>query len=198
MDRRRFLATTGMGLGAVLAGCAGGTGGATGTLATLVSDQPRAISEFERCIVTIEEIIAYPAEAGAPPTGSATATTAEAATPVRIDAGGATADLVKLRGERAKLINEEELPTGEYAALQLQVANRVDAVHEEQGKVEVRTPGDAPLTFNASFEIRADRTTRFTADFTVVRAGPTGRYLLKPVPDEIAIEYGTVATTTTG
>lgn len=51
------------------------------------------------------------------------------------------------------------------------------------------TPGEAPLTFNERFEIRADTQTVFTADFAPVKRGRAGGYVLQPVPDGITVEY---------
>jgi len=59
-------------------------------------------------------------------------------------------------------------------------------------------PGDAPLKFEKPFEIRSGERTTFTADFTPVRTGPGGRYLLQPVADEVSVEYESTATETTG
>jgi len=51
-------------------------------------------------------------------------------------------------------------------------------------------PGNAPLTFNAAFEIRENARTTFTADFAPVLRG-NGRYLLRPVPSGIEVDYET-------
>ena len=98
------------------------------------------------------------------------------------------ADLVQLQGEQTQLVDERELAVGEYEYIQLDT-DGVEATLEDGSSAEVRVPGNAPLTFNESFEIRADARTTFTADFTPVRRGRTGRYNLQPVPRGITVTY---------
>ena len=101
------------------------------------------------------------------------------------------ADLVQLQGEQTQLVDERELEVGEYEYIQLDT-DGVEATLEDGSSAEVRVPGNAPLTFNESFEIRADTRTTFTADFTPVRRGRTGKYNLQPVPRGITISYDEV------
>ena len=68
MRRRRYLELAGATTAAALAGCTGG--GATGTLATRVSDQPGDIGDFESVVVTITELRTRPVEEGDTTTGS--------------------------------------------------------------------------------------------------------------------------------
>jgi len=90
------------------------------------------------------------------------------------------ADLVQLQNGETQLIDERELSVGTYRFLQLNVSN-VDGTLAEGGEAEVDRPGNAPLTFNAEFDVRENTRTVFTADFAPVRRG-NGRYLLRPVP----------------
>jgi hypothetical protein len=184
-SRRAFLASTAALSTTALAGCMGGADGETGTLATSVSDQPGDIADFEECVVTIEEIRLQPSDADTP----ATDETAAASELVTIDVDGATADLVDLQGDDSALVDESDVETGQYEWLQLAVS-AVDATLAEDGSdADVQTPGDAPLKFNASFEIRAETTTSFTADFTPVTRGQSGGYVLQPVADEVVVTY---------
>ena len=161
----------------------------TAALSTSVSDQPSDISDFEECVVTVEAVEIKPAGAETP----ATDESPEDADLVTVDADGATADLVQLQGDASAVVAEGELETGEYEWLRLQVSN-VDATLAEDGsEADVTTPGDAPLKFNPSFEIRADTTTSFTADFTPVDQGGRG-YVLQPVASETTVTYSDDAT----
>ncbi|MFB6281584.1 MAG: DUF4382 domain-containing protein [Haloferacaceae archaeon] len=181
--RRQYLRTVGgaAALGsAALAGCTGG-GGDTGTLATRVSDQPGDISDFESCLVTVAGVRVKPTDGEL----------------VKRDVEPTEVDLTELRGERSALVAEEEFATGEYEFLQLRVTETTGTLKSgEEATVEV--PGDAPLKFEKRFEIRAGERTTFTADFTPVRAGRTGRYLLKPVADEVTVAYEGETATGTG
>ena len=193
LGRRAYLGATGMAAAALsgLAGCLGGSGGETGTLATEVKDQPGDIADFESCIVTIDGIWV------APGSGETTTTDTASADSEGTDDGGREyyqfdepqeADLVELQDGNTKLVGEQELPTGDYAFLQLDVTG-VDATLKEGGEATVTTPGEAPLKFNASFEIRAEETTTFTADFTPVKRGQTGSYVFQPVASGVTVSY---------
>lgn len=163
---------------ALLAGCTGS--GGTGTLATRVSDQPGAISDFESCVVTISEVRVKPVDGEL----------------VTKDVEETDADLTELQGEASALVDEVELDAGEYEYLQLGISG-TEATLQDGSSATVEVPGEAPLKFEKSFEIRADERTVFTADFTPVRAGASGRYVLQPVADEVTVSYEGANTTTT-
>ena len=98
------------------------------------------------------------------------------------------ADLVQLQGSSTALIDETEVETGDYEFLQLDVAS-TEGVLTDGSDADVRTPGNAPLKFNTSFEVRADETTRFIADFAPNRTG-NGRYIIRPVASSTTVLYG--------
>lgn len=103
----------------------------------------------------------------------------------------ATADLVELQDGTTQLVTEDELATGGHAFLQLDT-DGVDATLKSGESATVEVPGEAPVTFDEAFEIRADTRTTFTADFTPVRRGRTGEYVLQPVPSGITVTYEAV------
>ncbi|SFR60376.1 protein of unknown function [Halorubrum sodomense] len=210
IDRRTYVLATGAAaLGATgLAGC---VGRATGTLATAVTDQPADIDDFESLVVTVEGFWLGPegTRAGADD-GSDTADGNETDTADgdETDAAGnetdgeedaaagreyfefdepQEADLVELQNGETKLIDERELRTGTYPFLQLDVSS-ADGTLTDGSDATVDLPGDAPLKFNESFEVRENTRTTFTADFAPVLRG-NGRYLLRPVPSGIEVEY---------
>ncbi|MFC5366311.1 DUF4382 domain-containing protein [Salinirubrum litoreum] len=175
MERRNFLeatATLATASTVGLAGCSAMSGTATGTLATRVSDQPGDIADFEECIVTITEVWAKPADGEL----------------VEKDVEETDADLTELQGEASSLVDEVELETGEYSFLQVQI-NETSATLTDGSEANVQVPGEAPLKFEKSFEIRAGETTQFTADFTPVKAGGSGMYNLQPVAEEVTVTY---------
>ena len=183
MNRRTYLATTGLlTAGTVgLAGCAGE--GSTGTLATQVTDQPGDIADFESCVVTVVGMWLGTDEGGteADDTGSSGREYHEYDEPQ-------TADLVELQGESTQLVDERELDTGDYGFVQLDTGG-VEATLEGGASAAVMVPGEAPLTFEEPFEIREDARTTFTADFTPVKRGQAGGYVLQPVAQGITVEY---------
>jgi hypothetical protein len=203
-SRRNYLRATG-GLAAAglagLAGCMGGAEATTGTLATRVSDQPGDIGDFETCVVTIAGFWVAPASdeaetetATATPTAGDEASGDDGREYFEFDEPR-EADLVELQGDRSALLGEQELETGTYAFLQLDVTG-VEATLADGGDATVETPGAAPLKFNRSFEIRADTRTEFTADFTPVRRGGSGSYLIQPVASETSVRYVATSTAT--
>lgn len=184
IDRRSYLAATGAATAGMigLAGCTGGD--ATGTLATQVTDQPGDIADFETVVVTIVGMWL-----------GSTDTDGEAQDdeePVDREYHEydepETADLVDLQGENTALVDERELEVSTYDFLQLDT-DGIDATLENGDAATVEVPGDAPLIFNQQFDIREDTRTVFTADFTPVKRGQTGSYVLQPVPDGITVEY---------
>ena len=210
LDRRTYLQATGAAaLGA--AGLAGCVGRATGTLATQVTDQPADIGDFESLVVTVEGFWLGPegAESGADgnetddenatddgPSGNETEDGGDDEGDGDGEPAGREyhefdeaqeADLVQLQDGETQLIDERELSVGTYQFLQLDVSN-ADGTLVEGGEAEVDLPGNAPLTFNAEFDVREDTRTVFTADFAPVRRG-NGRYLLRPVPSGIEVDY---------
>lgn len=110
---------------------------------------------------------------------------------IHIDVDNEPADLVQLQGDAQKVISSEELPTGEYGQIKLGVADETDAVLTDGSEADVMTPGNAPLMFKKDFEVREGTKTTFTADFSPRRRGPNG-YILKPVADEVRVEYSDV------
>ena len=209
IDRRTYHQATGAAaLGA--AGLAGCVGRATGTLATQVTDQPADIADFESLVVTVDGFWLGPE--GAEPEADADGEN-ETDTDDGSDGGDETADgnetddaedepegreyyefdesqeadLVELQNGETQLIDERELETGEYPYLQLDVSS-ADGTLTDGSDAAVDLPGNAPLKFNEQFEIRENTRTTFTADFAPVLRG-NGRYLLRPVPSGIEVEY---------
>ena len=210
LDRRTYLQATGAAaLGA--AGLAGCVGRATGTLATQVTDQPADIGDFESLAVTVEGVWLGPEgaepeaedggenetdtddgddeSAGTETEGNGTESEADAADGREYFAFDEPqeADLVELQNGETQLVDERELRTGEYPYLQLDVSS-ADGTLTDGSDATVDLPGNAPLKFNESFEIRENTRTTFTADFAPVLRG-NGRYLLRPVPSGIEVEY---------
>ncbi|MEF8826203.1 MAG: DUF4382 domain-containing protein [Halapricum sp.] len=104
------------------------------------------------------------------------------------------ADLVQLQDGNTKLVDDREVPVGNYQFLQLDVSN-VEGTLADGGEAEVDTPGNAPLQFKQAFEVRAGQRTVFTADFTPVKRGRTNRYLFQPVASGTEVSYETITAT---
>lgn len=207
-SRRTYLRAAGtVGLAGVtgLSGCLGGSGGATGTLSTEVKDAPGDISDFERCVITIEGF--WLKERSDDDGDDSTATTDEDGVAEQneedVDQSDERAyhefdepqeaDLVQLQDGDTKLVDDREIDVGTYAFLQLDVSG-VDGTLSGGEDADVGTPGNAPLQFKHEFDVREDQRTTFTADFTPVKRGRTGSYLLQPVASGTDVSYSDVTT----
>lgn len=181
INRRTYIAATGAATAGMagLAGCLGDD--ATGTLATHVTDQPGDIGDFESCVVTIVGMWLGPEDGDEEDEEPADREYYE------YD-DSQQADLVELQGENTRLVDERELDVATYEFMQLDI-NGVDATLEDGSEATVEVPGEAPLTFNQSFEIREETRTVFTADFTPVQRGQAGGYVLQPVAQGTTVEY---------
>lgn len=218
LDRRTYLAGLGAAGVAGLAGCSGGTAAATGTLATAVTDQPGDIADFESCVVTIVGIWLAPAEEDGQSTDGSENETADGTADGEMTEDGEDemdgeseedgreyiefdepqeADLVELQGENTQLIDERELAVDEYSYMQLDT-DGVEATLDNGESATVEVPGNAPLKFNKAFEIRANTRTTFTADFTPVKRGQSGSYLLQPVARGVTVEYQEIESESSG
>lgn len=155
----------------VTAGCLSGSD--TGALATYVSDQPGDIADFETLLIRVSSIRVKPRDAE-----------------LRELDADVEVDLTELVGEASELIAEHDLEAGTYEFLQL-AAEATEATLSGGGSATVELPGDAPLKFEESFEIRSGQTTSFIADFTPVKQGRADRYVLQPVADEVEVVYQT-------
>lgn len=183
IDRRTYLVATGAATAGVV-GLAGCFDGETGTLATQVTDQPGDIEDFESCIVTIVGMWLGPEDAEAGDEEGEEPSDRE----YHEYDEPQQADLVELQGEETQLVDERELDVATFEFLQLDV-DEVDATLADGSDATVEVPGEAPMTFRESFEIREDTRTLFTADFTPVQQGRTGEYVLQPVAQSTTVSY---------
>ena len=167
---------------ASLAGCIGD--GATGTLATQVTDQPGAIADFESCVVAIVGMWLGLERAEAGDEDGVEPADREYYEYDELQ----EADLVEVQDEATQLVDERGLEVATYEFLQLDI-DSVDATLEDGSDATVEVPGEAPLTFNQPFEIREDTRTVFTGDFTPVQREQAGGYVLQPVAQGITVGY---------
>lgn len=207
-----MLGTVGVSTLTALGGCLGdvlGNGG-TGTLATHISDDPGDIEDFESCVVTVTSIDVKRGDATADDgdddadAGNETATesTADGDGPDEDDEDGseedgvetfdvddAEVDLTEVQDDRSQLVSEVELETGDYAWLRVNLDSEIDAELTDGSDADVMVPSNG-LKLNMAFEIRADTTTNFTADFTPVKRGQANSYNIQPVTQEVTVTYG--------
>ncbi|MFB6074346.1 MAG: DUF4382 domain-containing protein [Haloarculaceae archaeon] len=101
---------------------------------------------------------------------------------VEREVDGRTVDLTRLRGDNATLLGNLSIPAGEYDTVFVHVSS-VEGTLPDGTEVNVRLPSSR-LHLNEGFDAGANETVSFVFDLTVVRAGNSGHYLLRPVIGE--------------
>lgn len=129
----------------------------------LISDDVNAIEDFESVNVTISTIGLQK--------GGESGNWTEIAVDTEVD-------LKPLVGENATEIWSGNLTPGEYTKVFIYVTE-VKSVLIGGEKADVKLPSDK-LQISKPFTISADNTTNFVYDITVIKAGKSGQYILKP------------------
>jgi hypothetical protein len=154
-------------------GDSGGDSGSTaadgdgGTVNFYVSDERNAIDAFAHLNVTISKV-------GFQRGG-------ESGEWIERDVDDATVDLTRLQGANATMLERFDLPNGTYTKVFVHVSEVNGTVDGEQ--VNVKLPSDK-LHVNQQFEIGAGDDVDFVFDITVVEAGKSGKFVIKPVVSE--------------
>lgn len=190
---------------ATLAACGGGGGdadGGQGTLRVSLTDAPGC---YEHVYVTVEKVRVH---------ASGSAADADAGWRDLVLDAPKRIDLLTLTNGVLEELGSTALPAGNYSQLRLVLAENsgsdplANAVQPAGGAlVPLRTPSaqQSGLKLQVNFEVEADRTIDLVLDFdackSVVRAGNSGNYNLKPVvsvtPKYTSSIQGYVSTTMT-
>lgn len=175
---------------ASLAACGGGGGdagapvvGAQGTLRLSLTDAPAC--GLDKLFVTVQRVRVH-REAGADDAGSGWEEIV-LATPKRVD-------LLSLQNGALTSLGEKQLPAGRYQQLRLvlepnsatnPLANAVVPTGGSETALETPSALQSGLKLNANLDVMANQVADFAIDFeackSVVKAGNSGRYILKPV-----------------
>jgi len=147
------------------------TAAGTGDFRLLISDDANAIDDFEHLYVTISSVgVHQGGEAGVwhilEPESDP-------------DGDNVTGiDLKPLVGQNALVIWSGALPEGEYTKVFIYV-DEVKGILTGGTETEVKLPSQK-LQISKPFTISADSVIDFVYDITVVEAGKSGKYILKP------------------
>ncbi len=117
----------------------------------------------------------------------------ESGSKIQVDVDSRTVDLTELKGENATLVEEYDLPSGKYTKVFLHVG-AVEGILKDGTQVNVKLPSEK-LHLNKGFTLEPNKTVSFVYDVSVVKAGKSGKYILKPVisesgPDQEIREVG--------
>jgi len=146
--------------------------GEEGNFRLLISDEVNAIEDFEHLHVTISRI-------GVHPSGEENGWIEHDLDPAAdLDGDGTPGiDLKPLVGQNALEIWSGNLTAGEYNKMFIYVDN-VTGILAGAVETKVKLPG-GKLQISKSFTI-SDSVVNFVYDITVVKAGESGKYILKP------------------
>jgi hypothetical protein len=136
-----------------------------GNFVFLISDEVNAIGDFESLSVSISKV-------GLQMGG-------ESGRWIEFDPEVEVVDLTLLQGDRAQEIWRGDVPEGQYTKVFIYVSDVSGVLKEIDGAVRVKLPS-GKLQISRPFQITGDSVTSFVYDLTVVKAGQSGKYILKP------------------
>ncbi|MGM0389272.1 MAG: DUF4382 domain-containing protein [Natrinema limicola] len=93
-----------------------------------------------------------------------------------------TVDLTELKGANASMIDEFELPAGEYETVFIYVSD-TEGVLTDGTETRVKLPSEK-LQLHTTFTIGNNESVDFVYDIAPHKAGKSGKYILKPVISE--------------
>jgi hypothetical protein len=136
-----------------------------GNFVFLISDDVNAIGDFLSLNVTISKIgLQLGGEAGR---------WIERNPQVKV------VDLTLLQGDKAQEIWRGDVPKGQYTKVFIHVSNVSGILKATGGPISVKLPSEK-LQISRPFEVTGDSVSHFVYDVTVVEAGKSGQYILKP------------------
>ncbi|MBA7477849.1 hypothetical protein ES707_13264 [subsurface metagenome] len=90
-----------------------------------------------------------------------------------------TVNLTDLQGNRAQEIWRGDVPNGEYNKVFLEVSQVSGVLGDSGEEIEIKLPSGT-LQISKPFKVESGEVTSFVYDLTVVEAGKSGQYILKP------------------
>ena len=134
-----------------------------GNFVFLISDDVNAIADFTSFNVTISKI-------GLLPSGDTDQW-------IEFEPEVNEVDLTLVQGDKTQEIWRGDVPEGQYTKVFIYVSD-VEGVLAS-GEANVKLPG-GKLQISKPFEITSGEVTNFIYDITVIKAGESGKYILKP------------------
>ncbi|MFC2069209.1 DUF4382 domain-containing protein [Chloroflexota bacterium] len=136
-----------------------------GNFAFLMSDEVNDIGDFEELHVSISRVNLHLAS--------------DDEEIIEFEPGTQIVDLTQLQGNRAQEIWRGDIPEGEYSKVFLEISEVRGTLLENGGEIEIKLPS-GKLQISTPFTVESGEVTNFVYDLTVVRAGKSGQYILKP------------------
>jgi hypothetical protein len=176
---------------ALLSGCGGGDGGSsTGTLNLSITDQPAC--GYDHVFITVEKVRVH--QSGDAVDGD------EGWQEIPIIDAPKRIDLLKLTNGVLEALGQTVLPAGTYTQMRLVLASNSTTsmansvvLSDSKNEEELKTPSgqQSGVKMNVNITVEPDKVADFVIDFdackSVVKAGSSGQYLLKPVISVIPV-----------
>jgi hypothetical protein len=172
----------------LLSGCRGEDGSSTGTLRLSITDQPAC--GYDNVFITVERVRVHQSE---------NAGDADSGWQQIVLDPARRIDLLTLTNGVLEELGQTALPAGEYTQMRLVLASNSahpmanSVVPTGSSEVELTTPSgqQTGLKMNVSITVEPDKVADFVIDFdackSVVVAGSSGKYNLKPVVSVIPV-----------
>jgi hypothetical protein len=136
-----------------------------GNFAFLISDEVNDIGDFEELNISISKVGLH--------------LTGDDQKIVEFEPGVQMVDLTELQGDRAQEVWRGNVPDGEYSKVFLEISHVSGILLESGEEIEIKLPS-GKLQISIPFEVESGEVTNFVYDLTVVKAGKSGQYILKP------------------
>jgi len=135
-----------------------------GNFAFLVSDEVNAISDFQKLNLSISKVILH--------------LEGDEEMKIEFEPGVQMVNLTDLQGNRAQEIWRGDIPEGEYSKVFLEVS-QVSGILWDSEEADIKLPS-GKLQISKPFKVESGEVINFVYDLTVVKAGKSGQYILKP------------------
>jgi hypothetical protein len=136
-----------------------------GNFVFLVSDEVNAISDFQELNLSISKVSLHLG--------------GDEEKIIEFEPGVQMVNLSDLQGNRAQEIWRGNVPDGEYIKVFLEVSRVTGILLESREEIEIKLPS-GKLQISKPFRVESGEVTNFVYDLTVVKAGKSGQYILKP------------------
>jgi len=136
-----------------------------GNFVFLVSDEVNAISDFKELNLSISKVSLHLG--------------GDEEKKIEFEPGVEMVDLTDLQGNRAQEIWRGDVPEGEYIKVFLEVSQVSGILWDSDEEVDIKLPS-SKLQISKPFRVESGEVTNFVYDLTVVEAGKSGQYILKP------------------
>ncbi|MHA2067144.1 MAG: DUF4382 domain-containing protein [Candidatus Thorarchaeota archaeon] len=136
-----------------------------GNFVFLMSDEVNAISDFEELNLSISKVSLHLG--------------GDEKREIEFKPGVQMVDLTDLQGNRAQEVWRGVVPEGEYIKVFLEVSQVSGILWDTGEEVDIKLPS-SKLQISKPFTVESGEVTNFVYDLTVVKAGKSGQYILKP------------------